>query len=184
MNSMRALATAIDEKDHYTRTHSENVTTHAVAIAREMNLSGSEVEEIAQACQLHDLGKIGVHDYILNKPGKLTEEEWEEVRLHSLKGVEILRPLDFLKGVTKLVKEHHERYDGKGYPDGLSGKNIRLGARIMTVADSYDAMISERPYRKALSKDEAINELEKEKGKQFDPEVVETFLRLLEEKQV
>ncbi len=184
MNSMRALALAIDEKDHYTRTHSENVTTYATAIAREMNLSESEIEEIAQACQLHDLGKIGVHDYILNKPGKLTEEEWAEIKLHSLKGAEILEPLDFLKGVIELVKEHHERYDGKGYPDGRSGKNIRLGARIMAVADTYDAMISERPYRKALSKDETINELKREKGKQFDPEVVEAFLRLLEQKEV
>lgn len=162
MNSMRALALAIDEKDHYTRTHSENVTAYAVAIAREMNLSGNEVEEIGQASQLHDLGKIGVHDYILNKPGKLTEEEWEEIKLHSLKGAEILEPLDFLKGVIELVKQHHERYDGKGYPNGQSGKNIRLGARIMAVADAYDAMISERPYRKALSKDEAINELKRQ----------------------
>ena len=184
ISSIKALALAIDEKDHYTRAHSENVTRYAVAIAEEMNLPAREIEEISQACQLHDLGKIGVHDYILNKSGELTDAEWEEVRLHSLKGAEILEPLDFLGGVTELVRQHHERHDGKGYPDGHKGEDIQLGARIMTVADSYDAMTTARPYRKARSSDEAISELRKGSGKQFHPQVVQVFLGLLEKKQV
>lgn len=184
MNSIKALASAIDERDHYTMSHSDNVTRYAVAIAEEMKLSDSEIEEVREAGQLHDLGKIGVHDSILNKPGKLTDEEWEEVKLHSVKGAKILEPLTFLDGVIDIIRQHHERYDGKGYPNGDKGKNIHIGARIMTVADAYDAMISERPYHKARSKEEAMKELKKESGKQFEPRVVEAFVRLAEKNKV
>jgi putative nucleotidyltransferase with HDIG domain len=180
VNTIRSLVKAVDEKDHYTRYHSENVTKYAVAIAEELGLSQKEVQKIQRASQLHDIGKIGIPQRILNKPGSLTDEEWVEIRLHPSKGANILEPLKFLEGIIGIVKHHHERYDGGGYPDGLKGKQISLSARILAVADSYDAMLSERPYRKAMSKDKARNELKKESGKQFDPHVVEVFLKLLE----
>jgi HD-GYP domain-containing protein (c-di-GMP phosphodiesterase class II) len=180
MRTVAALASVIDAKDHYTRSHSENVTRYAVAIAKEMKLPYEEVRSIQEACQLHDLGKIGIHDYVLTKPGKLTPEEWEEVKLHSLRGAEILAPLDFIDGISELVKQHHERYDGKGYPNQCKKEEIRLGARIMAVADTFDAMISERPYRRSYSVKEAIEELKRCRGSQFDPQVVNAFLRVLQ----
>ena len=180
MRTVMALTSAIDVRDHYTKSHSEHVTEYAVAIATEMELPEKEIEDIKRACSLHDLGKIGVHDYILNKPGKLNHDEWEEIKLHSLKSAEILRPLLFLEAVIKLVEQHHERYDGKGYPNKLKGENITLGARILAVADSFDAMVTDRPYRKAFPRNQAIEELRKGSGTQFDPKVVEIFLRVLE----
>ncbi len=179
MHAVTALTSAIDAKDHYTKTHSEHVTNYAVAIATEMGLPESEVLDIQHACQLHDLGKIGVHDYILTKGGQLTPEEWEEIRVHPLKSAEILRPLTFLTTVTELVEQHHEKFDGTGYPFGLKGKDIRLGARIIAVADTFDAMVTDRPYRKALPKKEAVAEIEKCCGTQFDPEVANAFLGIL-----
>jgi HD-GYP domain-containing protein (c-di-GMP phosphodiesterase class II) len=177
MNTISALTEAIDARDHYTKSHSEHVTEFALAIAEEMDLDEHTKRIIEDAARLHDIGKIGIHDYILLKPGRLTPEEWEEIKLHSLTGERILEPLTFLNGTISIIRSHHERYDGKGYPDGLKGEEIPLGARILAVADSYDAMTSERPYRKALSKEEAKKELIDNKGKQFDPEVVDAFLR-------
>jgi putative nucleotidyltransferase with HDIG domain len=178
-HAVKALVSAIDARDHYTSKHSEEVTKYATAIAKELKLSPQEIEKIREACELHDLGKIGVHDYILNKPGKLTETEWQEMKLHSLKSAEILEPLDFLEDVIELVRQHHERYDGQGYPYGYKGEAILLGARIMAVADAYHAMISKRPYRKkAYRKEEAITEIRKNAGTQFDPKVVEAFLKI------
>ncbi len=180
MRTIKALAQAIDARDHYTHSHSENVTRYAQLIAREFRLDTQKIEEIIDACQLHDLGKIGVHDYILVKPGKLTFDEFEEVKLHALKGAQILEPLTFLEGVIKIVKQHHERYDGSGYPFGLKREHIDLGARIMSVADTYDAMTSARPYRtKPFSKEEAIEEIKRGSGTQFDPKVVEIFLKIV-----
>jgi HD-GYP domain-containing protein (c-di-GMP phosphodiesterase class II) len=150
-------------------------------IAREMQLSVKEIDEIRSACELHDLGKIGVHDYILAKSEKLTAEEWEEIKLHSLKSANILMPFNFLDGVVDLVRQHHERYDGTGYPDGLKGEAIKLGARIMAVADAFDAMVSKRPYREQpFTKQEAIEEIKKNSETQFDPEVVKAFLRIVD----
>jgi putative two-component system response regulator len=181
MHTVKALAQAIDAKDRYTHGHSENVTKYALMIAQEMGLKSEEIEEIRGACQLHDLGKIGIHDYILTKPGKLTPEEWEEVKLHSLKGAEILKPLDFLDGIIDLVRQHHERHDGKGYPYGLAGEQIKTGARIIAIADAFDAMTSERPYReRPLTKEGAIEEIKKSSGTQFDPKVVEAFSRIVD----
>ncbi len=181
ISTIKALAKALDTRDHYTHSHSENVARYAVMIAQEMQLSNEEIGEIRNACELHDLGKIGVHDYILAKPGELTPEEWEEVKLHSLKSVEILKPLDFLDGVINLIHQHHERYDGKGYPDGLKGEEIKLGAKIIAVADAFDAMTSKRPYReRPFTKEEAIERIKENSGIQFDPKVVEAFLRIVD----
>jgi len=181
MHTITALAATIDARDHYTRRHSEMVAKYAGAIAEEMRLPPERVEIIRQASRLHDIGKIGVHDFILLKRGKLTQEEWEEVKLHSVKGAEILEPLVvFLNGAVDMVRHHHERYDGRGYPDRYKNGEIDMGARIMAVADAFDAMLSERPYRKAYSKKRAIEELVENSGTQFDPEVVETFLKVLD----
>ncbi|MFH1622719.1 MAG: HD domain-containing phosphohydrolase [Candidatus Omnitrophota bacterium] len=180
MRTIKALAQAIDARDHYTHSHSENVTRYAQMIAHEFKVDTQKIGEILDACQLHDLGKIGVHDYILVKPGKLTSDEFEEVKLHALKGAQILEPLTFLEGVIDIVKQHHERYDGTGYPYGLKGEQIDIGARIMSVADTYDAMTSARPYRTTpLSKEDAIDEIAKASGTQFDPKVVDVFLKIV-----
>ncbi len=180
MRTIKALAHAIDARDHYTYSHSDNVTRYAELIARQMNVDMQYIEEIKDACQLHDLGKIGVHDSVLSKPSALTQEEFEEIKQHSQKGAQILEPLNFLDNVIDIVKHHHERWDGKGYPDALKGDGIPLGSRIMSVADSYDAMVSARPYRKVgLSVNEAIEEIKKNSGVQFDPNVVEAFLKVV-----
>lgn len=159
LKTVVALTSAIDAKDHYTMDHSEHVSNYAVAMAKELRLSPTEIEDIRRACQLHDLGKIGVHDQILTKPDKLTPDEWKEIKLHSLKSAEILKPLAFLAEVIILIEQHHERYDGAGYPYGLKGGQIKLGARIIAVADSFDAMITQRPYRQGLSIEAAIEEI-------------------------
>ena len=184
MEVVEALAEAVDERDHYTKTHSENVTKHAIAIAKELKLSQKEVEDIQRASQLHDIGKIGIHDYVLNKEGKLTDEEWKEIKLHPSKAVKILEPLHFLNEIIGIIRHHHERYDGGGYPDNRRGENIPYGARIIAVADSFDAMTTDRPYRKAMSENKAINELKKGSGSQYDPYIVETFLKVLEKTQI
>ena len=181
MRTIKALAHAIDARDHYTFSHSDNVTRYAESIAKEMKVDPAYINDITDACQLHDLGKIGVHDSVLSKPSALTESEFGEIKLHAEKGAQILEPLKFLDHVIDIVKHHHERWDGKGYPDALAGENIPLGARIMSVADSYDAMVSARPYRKiGLTKNEAIEEIRKNSGTQFDPKVVEAFLKVVE----
>lgn len=180
MRTIKALAHAIDARDHYTFSHSDHVTRLAEAIAIEMKVDQRYVEEIKDACQLHDLGKIGVHDNVLGKPGALTAEEFNEIKLHALKGAQILEPLRFMDKVIDIVKHHHERWDGKGYPDGLKGEDIPLGSRIMAVADSYDAMVSARPYRQVgLSQREALDEIQKNSRAQFDPKVVEAFLGIV-----
>jgi len=181
MRTIKALAHAIDTRDHYTGSHSANVARYATAIAKEMRLPTKEIEIIREACELHDLGKVGIQDYILSKPTKLTSEEWEQMKSHPLKGAQILEPLTFLGEVIDIVREHHERYDGKGYPFGHKGEQIPLGARIICLADSYDAMTSARSYRKKpLTKDEAVAEVVKNSGKQFDPKVVDAFLRIVD----
>ncbi len=177
LHTIEALTAAIDAKDHYTCHHSRQVTGFAVAIAREMHLPDKEIEAIRKACQLHDLGKIGIHDHILTKPGKLTQQEWKEMQTHPLKGVEILKPLGSLSEIVDLVKEHHERFDGQGYPDGMKGNNIHLGARIIAVADAFSAMISNRPYRKKMPREEALEEVSQQANRQFDPQVVKSFLK-------
>jgi putative nucleotidyltransferase with HDIG domain len=179
-----ALTSAIDAKDHYTKSHSEHVCRYAVAIANELGIAQKEIGDLKNACHLHDLGKIGIPDYILTKPDKLNAEEWAEMKLHSLKSAEILRPLIFLNGVIEIVEQHHERYDGKGYPYGVKGEQINFGARIMAVADSFDAMVTDRPYRKALSKKEAVQEIQSSSGRQFDPQIASVLTELFQENKI
>ncbi|MCD4781220.1 MAG: HD domain-containing protein [Candidatus Omnitrophica bacterium] len=183
IHTFMALTSAIDMKDHYTRDHTEHVTEFGVAIAKEIGLSKKETNAIRQACLFHDLGKIGVHDSVLTNPGDLSADEWLEIRQHPTRGAMILRPLRFLGDIVKLVEQHHERFDGTGYPFGLKGEDIMLGARIMAVADSYDAMITDRPYRDALPRKKAVEELLGNRGVQFDPGVVDAFIRVLGQKQ-
>jgi putative nucleotidyltransferase with HDIG domain len=178
--TVRALAEAIDAKDHYTRGHSTRVAKYAVAIARELKLPESDIEGVETAAYLHDVGKIGISDQILLKPGKLTLDEMETVRGHPKIGAKILSPINFPWEIVPIVFQHHERYSGGGYPNKLAYDDIHIGARILIVADSYEAMTSERPYRAALSEQTAMEELKKGSGTQFDPLVVEAFLRLLE----
>lgn len=181
MRTIKTLAQAIDARDHYTHRHSENVAKIAVAIAEEMHLFAKDIELIREACELHDLGKIGIQDGILIKSGELNPDEWEVMKQHPVTGAQILEPLTFLHGVVDLVIQHHEHYDGGGYPKGLKQDEILLGARIIHLADAYEAMTSARSYRKIpLSKEGAIAEIKMNIGKQFDPEVVKAFLRVIE----
>jgi putative nucleotidyltransferase with HDIG domain len=181
MRTIKVLAHAIDARDHYTHSHSENVAKYAVSIAEELRLPAAEIELIRDACELHDLGKIGVEDTILSKPSSLTPQEWEQIKRHPQTGAQILEPLTFLGGVIDLIKQHHEHYDGAGYPEGRKDDDILLGARIIHVADAYEAMRSPRSYRLVpLSKEEAILEIKKNNGTQFDPKIVEVFLKVVD----
>jgi HD-GYP domain-containing protein (c-di-GMP phosphodiesterase class II) len=184
LGTIQTLARAIDAKDPYTKGHSDRVTRYAVEIAREMKLSESMIRNIEYAALIHDIGKIGIQETILTKKGKLSETEFEILKMHPLIGESIITPVKFLNGIAPLILYHHESFDGKGYLEGLRGEGIPLGARIIGVADAFDAMTSDRPYRKALTKEEAIKELERESGKRFDPQVVRTFLRVLEKKEL
>ena len=180
MRTIKALAQTIDARDHYTHSHSENVVKYAAVIAEELRLSCEDVEMIREACELHDLGKVGIEDNILGKPTSLTDAEWVQIKRHPTTGAQILEPLTFLDGVIDLVRQHHERYDGLGYPLGLKGEDILLGARIINLADAYEAMTSARAYRKnPLTREDALAEIRKNSGKQFDPRVVEAFLRIV-----
>lgn len=176
--TIQGLALALDTKDPYTHGHSENVTRLCEATARVMGLDDAFCALIRQAGILHDIGKIGISTTILNKPGKLTDEEYEIIKDHPRMGKRILAPISFLKDVVPVVYHHHERWDGRGYPDGLGSEEIPLGARIMQVADTYDAMTSDRAYRRGLSHQTAVDELVRCTGSQFDPRCVEAFLAL------
>ncbi|HDP69312.1 MAG TPA: PAS domain S-box protein [Actinobacteria bacterium] len=176
-NTVKALAVAVDAKDPYTHGHSERVTRYSTAIAKELELSKEEIEDIKIASHLHDVGKIGVSGKILGKPTNLTEEEWKVIKKHPLTSTKILEPVSFSSKVVSYVLFHHERLDGKGYPQGLKKEEIPLGASIIKVADAFDAMTSARPYRKALPDKKAIDELKKCEGTQFHPQVVKAFLR-------
>ena len=184
------LASTIEAKDPYTRGHTERVTAYSVAIAKRMTENGSAnfppvfFEHLYISGILHDIGKIGVPESILRKPGKLTPEEFDVMKTHPTKGVEILKPLADFEESMKGVKYHHERYDGKGYPEGLSGEGIPMIAAIIAVADTYDAMTSDRPYRKGMSKDTAIEEIRKNIAVQFNPLPAKALIELFEKGEV
>ncbi len=182
LSTIEVLATAIDAKDPYTQGHSRRVTQYSVAIAEELNLSPKEVESIRYAGLLHDVGKIGIKDSIIRKPGRLTDEEYAIIKKHPAIGAKILRPVDFLADKIPGVLHHHEYYDGRGYPEHLTGENIPLAGRIICVADAFDAMTTNRPYRKGLTVKTAVGELQKFSGKQFDPVCVEAFMRAFDRK--
>lgn len=182
MHTAIALAAAIDARDTYTHGHTERATNYCISIAKELD----GVPEVSQykdfketlqiAALLHDVGKIGIPDYILNKNGRLTPEEFEEIKKHSIIGATILQPIKELSDVAKEIRSHQECYDGSGYPDGLAGNDIPLIARIIAVADAFDAMTTNRPYRKKKTVEEAIQELKAKSGTQFDPIIVSAFL--------
>jgi HD-GYP domain-containing protein (c-di-GMP phosphodiesterase class II)/putative methionine-R-sulfoxide reductase with GAF domain len=178
--TIRSLAEALEARDAYTRGHSERVTKYSLAIAEALGLSDEELKVIGHAGLLHDIGKIGISDTILHKTTMLTAEDRKAIEHHPLFGDTILGPLKFLQMVQTVVKHHHERFDGSGYPDKLRGDDIPLAARIVAVADSFDAMTSDRPYRLALARATAVGELIKGRGILFDPRVVDTFLGLLD----
>jgi len=180
-STVKALARAIEVKDPYTYGHSERVTEYATVIARKLNLEEWEMRNIKYASALHDIGKLGISMNILNKPGALSEEEFIHVKTHPQMGDSIVEPVSFLREPRAIILHHHERYDGKGYPAGLKGMDIPLGARILAVADSFEAMMSDRPYRKALSLAEALKEMKVNSGTQFDPVIVKAFIEALDE---
>jgi putative nucleotidyltransferase with HDIG domain len=178
LGTLHALARTVDTNSPWTAGHSERVTSLAMDIGRELGLPPGEIGQLHRGGLLHDIGKIGVPPSILDKPGKLTEEEFAVVKEHPSKGVTILRPIPNLQKVLPIVSQHHEQYDGKGYPNGLSGKSISLHARILAVADVVDALVSDRPYRPGWSREEVLVYTRENSGTQFDPEVVEAFLRI------
>jgi GAF domain-containing protein len=173
---IEALLETVEKRDAYTRGHTRRVTGHSVAIGQGLGLAKAEVEELRLAAMLHDIGKIGISDRVLHKDGALTHEELETVRHHPVYGAEILQHIKKLHGVLPGVKHHHERYNGTGYPGGLKGSDIPVMARIIAVADTFDAMVTDRPYRKGLAVYAAVEELKKQRGVQFDPAVVAAFL--------
>lgn len=181
LDTITALAHAIEAKDTYTINHCENITDRAVALAQALSLPRQEVENIRLGSILHDVGKIGIPDAILNKPSKLTDEEYETIKQHAQIGARIVQSVGALQGVVPIVRHHQERYDGQGYPDGLVGEEVPIGARIIAIVDAYGAMTEDRVYRKALGHEKALNELRRNAGTQFDPYVVNTFIRILKE---
>ena len=179
-NAIIALATAIEAKDPYTEGHVERVASYALILGKEVRLAPWELQALRKAAILHDVGKIGVDESILLKPGSLTEEEFNQLKTHTIIGERICRPLGRNRLILEVIRHHHERYDGKGYPDGLAGEDIPIAARIMAVVDAYDALTSDRPYRARRSQEQAVEILKQEAGKQFDPKIATAFISLLE----
>ena len=181
---MQTLSTTIEAKDEYTRGHSHRVAQYSALIATALGWNSKDIDNLRHAAYLHDLGKIGIPDTILNKPSRLTNEEFSIIKEHTTIGANILKNITLIDHVQEVVKYHHERYDGTGYPDGLKGEQIPVHARIVAIADSYDAMNSRRIYRNELSKDQILKEFRQNKGTQFDPELTDIFLTLLETDQL
>ena len=179
--TLEALATALDTRDSETLGHSRRVASYTVAVARRLGVHEPDLTDIYRGALLHDVGKIGVPDAILRKPARLTDDEWTEMRKHPEAGYRILEGVPFLEAARQIVLSHQERYDGRGYPRGLKGKEIPLGARIFSVVDTLDAMTSDRPYRRAVPFDAARAELLRHSGTQFDPEVVKTVVAIPDE---
>lgn len=181
LNTIQALVSAIEASDSYTRGHSERVTRYSLELGKRINLPMERLQILERAAILHDIGKIGVDLSLLHKQGKLTPGDIRELQQHPAIGMHILEPISFLKEVRVCIGQHHERYDGMGYPNRIKKDKLLIESRILTVADSFDAMTTDRPYRKALSLEAAIQELEENSGSQFDPEIVSLFINILEE---
>ena len=177
--TMESLRLAVDAKDAYTKNHSDRVSYYSVLIAKGLNLPPEEIELIKNGGLFHDIGKIGIPDAILQKAGKLTDEEYHDIKNHPSIGEHILKPARIFNDIIPMVKHHHERFDGRGYPSSLAGENIPLCARIVCVADSFDAMTSDRSYRPRYTLYKALEELKNCKGTQFDPKVVDVFIQEL-----
>lgn len=183
LSTIQAFNSAMEAKDPYTSGHASRVESYAVKLAEAYGLSYEKIQNIKNAAILHDIGKIGINDNILNKATALTQKEYEDIRRHPSIGAEIISKVDFLKKISGIVRYHHERYDGKGYPNGLSGDDIPMEAYILSIADSYDAMTSDRPYRDALTKEEALQEIINNAGTQFHPDLAEKFADILRERE-
>ena len=179
VESIFAFAKTIELKDHYTGNHVERTVYYANEIAKRLRLPAEDIKLIEQASMLHDLGKIGISEKILLKKGPLTRKEFNKIKNHPKIGVDIIRPIQFFHGLLPLILHHHERWDGKGYPFGLKGSEIPIGARIIAIADVYEALISDRPYRKALPKKEALRIIKENSGKQFDPKIADVLIEVL-----
>lgn len=179
ISTIQVLNKTVEAKDPYTSGHASRVEELAIQLAENYGLPFDSIQNIKTAAILHDIGKIGIHDSILNKASKLSQEEFQEIMKHPSIGAEIISKVDFLKNITAIIKHHHERYDGKGYPDGLAGNEIPIEACILTIVDSYDAMTSDRPYRKALSKEEALEEIRVNAGTQFHPDLASKFISMM-----
>ena len=180
-STLKALTAALETRDSETHGHSERVVSYSLRLGREYGLNSEEMKALEFGSLLHDIGKIGVPDSILRKPAKLTEEEWVRMREHPLHGQQILRGIEFLQGAARVVAQHHEQWDGSGYPVGLRGEDIDVCARIFAVADAFDAITSDRVYRRGKSYEAAAKELDDWAGRQFDPKVVEAFHRVPKE---
>jgi putative nucleotidyltransferase with HDIG domain len=181
LSTVQALVSTIEASDSYTRGHSERVTRYSIALARQLGLTPEAVRSLEQAAILHDIGKIGVDSALLHKAENLSGIDVNVLRQHPLIGVRILEPINFLKNVRTIIEQHHERFDGLGYPWGISGEDLLLESRILAVADTYDAMTSDRPYRKSIPHEETVREIAANAGTQFDPQVVDAFLTLWNE---
>lgn len=184
LQSIMTIANTIDAKDEYTKGHSQRVADYSYILAKAMGMSDEDAENIRFIGLLHDIGKIGVPDSILNKTGRLTDEEYEIMKTHPAVGAAILKDIELIQGLDIGAKYHHERYDGRGYPSGLKGDEIPFIAKIIGVADSYDAMSSNRVYRSRLSDEEILQEFERCKGTQFDPKIADVFISLLKEDKI
>ncbi len=177
LDSVKVLAEAIDAKDPYTRGHSDRVKRMSLAIAKKMGFSEERLENLEYGALLHDIGKIGIKDEVLQKQAPLSSEEYQYIQEHPLIGVKIVEGVEFFKDKIPMIRHHHEHYDGNGYPDGLAGEAIPLEARIISLPDAFDAMTSARPHRNIMLLQDVLAELEKCKGKQFDPKVLDIFIR-------
>ena len=181
MDTLTSLALAVDAKDQFTQGHSHKVSSYAVLIAEAIGLEGAEIEEVRLGGMLHDVGKVGIVESILNKNGPLNPDEWEAMKRHVEYGAKLLEPLRGTERIREMVAHHHEFFDGSGYPEGLAGDQIPLGARIIAIADAYDTITSERTYKKARTPEEAFQELDRCGNAQFDPELVRVFISRLRE---
>ena len=181
-DTVKSLVLILEFRDQYTLGHSQSVANYAEKIARRMGIDPKTVDMFKKVTLLHDIGKVGVRDSVLLKPDKLTEEEWENIKIHPVLGEQILKPILNDPDMLAIIRNHHERQDGKGYPDGLAHGQIPLLVAIVTVADSYDAMTANRPYRNAMSRSQAIEQLQKGRGSQFHPDVIDVFIEILNER--